>query len=73
MFSDRILEMRLKQHQAWRKGFPYYKVQYWDYKVSAWHDIQKLFKTEAEARRYGITLETRYRVMKITREGRKPV
>ena len=62
--------MKLEKHEQWRKRFPYYKVQYWYYKVSAWHDIQKLFETEAKARKHGVTLGTRYRVMKITREGR---
>jgi len=65
--------MKTSKHQRWRKGFPYYKVQYYDYKASAWHDIQKLFESEAKARKHGITLGTRYRVMKITREGRVPV
>jgi len=65
--------MKLKKHQAWRKSFPYYKVQYWDYKVSAWHDIQKAFLTEAMARKHGITLSAKYRVMKITREGRSVI
>ena len=65
--------MKLKRHQQWRKGFPYYKVQYYDYKVNAWHDIQKSFSTEAQARLYGIKISNKHRVMKITREGRSIV
>ena len=65
--------MKKAKHQEWRKKFPYYKVQYWDSKVLAWHDIQKLFSTESQARKYGIALDVKYRVMEITRTGRKPV
>lgn len=65
--------MRVIKHQTWRKSFPHYKVQYWDYKISAWRDVQKSLPTEAEARTYGGTLGTRYRIMKVTRTGRHPV
>lgn len=65
--------MQVKKHQQWRKSFPYYKVQYWNYKVSAWHDIQKSFETKAFARLHGIKLGTKYHIMEITREGRSIV
>lgn len=65
--------MKVSKHQQWRKKFPYYKVQYWDYKASAWHDIQRRFANEAEARSYGIKMNTKYRVMKVLRTGRYPI
>lgn len=65
--------MKIHQHTKWRKGFPYYKVQYYDYKNRAWHDIQKRFNTEAEARHHGITIGVKYRVMEIHRDRRHPV
>lgn len=62
--------MQAEKHQRWRKGFPYYKVQYWDNKVSAWHDIQKSFSTKAQAKVHGIKLGIRHRITEVTREGR---
>jgi len=65
--------MKVAKHEQWRKSFPYYKVQYWDNNVRAWHDIQRRFGSLKDARKYGITLERKYRVMQITRGGRNPV
>ena len=62
-------ECRLKKlaHDKYRKGFPYYKVQYWDYVMKAWRDIQKRYATEKEARKYarerGRLLGVKYRVI----------
>ena len=65
--------MDTKKHDKWRKSFPYYKVQYWDRNVRAWHDIQKSFTTVALAQEYGEKLKRKYRIMVINRKGRKPL
>lgn len=65
--------MKSKKHEQWRKGFPYYKVQYWDSRSVVWREVQKHFKTEGEARKYGINLDTRYRIVKLDRDRRQIV
>jgi len=65
--------MKIKKYDEYRKSFPYYKVQYWDSYVSAWHDIQKMFKTLQEAILNGESKGKKFRVMKITRTVRKVV
>jgi hypothetical protein len=50
----------------------YYKVQYWDPRNCAWHDVQKQYPTrEAAAAAY--PEGRRCRVMQITPTGRRPV
>ena len=62
--------MKIKQYDIYRKSFPYYKCQYWDDKVMAWHDIQKRFSNPIEAKLYGEGLGYLCRVITITRQGR---
>jgi len=62
--------MKIAKHQQWRRSFPYYKVQFWDNKVSAWHDIQKTFSTPVFAETYSFNLNKVYRIIEINREGR---
>ena len=61
--------MKLAKYEKYRKGFPYFKVQWYDYRSKVWREIQKRFKTAPEATRAGISLG-RHRVVKVTREGR---
>ena len=61
--------MKLARYERYRRSFPYFKVQWYDYRSRVWREIQKQFKTEAEATRAGIPLG-RHRVVKVTREGR---
>lgn len=65
--------MKSKAIDKRRTSFPYYKVQYYDNNVMAWHDIQKSFKTNKDAEKHGALLKRRYRVMQINRTGRKVV
>lgn len=65
--------MKVKRYDKYRKSFPYYKVQYYDYKLRVWQEIQKRFETEALAIKYGIALGRKYRVVEITRERRRIV
>ena len=64
-------KMNIGKHNKWRKSFPYYKVQWWDNYVSAWHDIQKSFRTKQAADLYGLSLGKKYRIMKISRDKRE--
>ena len=61
--------MKLKKYEQYRKSFPYFKVQWYDYRSKVWREIQKRFKTASDATRAGIPLG-KHRVVKITREGR---
>lgn len=66
--------MKVKEYDKYRKSFPYFKVQYYDYHSKVWREVQnKRFATEAKARKRGMAISTKYRVVKITREGRKVV
>lgn len=65
--------MNKKEHNRWRKSFPYFKVQYWDGKVKAWHDIQKRFDTPEEAQAYADGYGGVTRLMKIYRNRREVV
>ena len=65
--------MKVEKHNKWRKSFPHYKVQYWDYKINAWHDIQKAFSTRADAIKHGTAVSSRFRIMEVTKESRKPL
>jgi hypothetical protein len=50
----------------------YYKVQYWDARNCAWHDVQKQYPTpEAAAAAY--PEGRRCRVMEVTPAGRRPL
>lgn len=63
--------MKYAIYDEYRKGFPYYKVQYWDSRQMAWHDIQRRFADPAAALLHGEGLGYKQiRVMVITREGR---
>lgn len=65
--------MKVAKHKKWRKGFPYYKVQYWDSRVQAWHDIQRRFETKQAATRYSEGLKRKTRLMIIYRDRREVV
>lgn len=65
--------MKITKHRQYIKSFPYYKVQFWDTYVSAWHDIQRRFKTIREARTFGRTLGKKWRVMRVHRAHREVV
>ena len=65
--------MKLAKHEKWRKSFPYYKVQYRDYRLKVWQEVQKTFETEGKARKYGMALGRTYRVVEITRDRRRIV
>ena len=67
------VRVKAKQHEIWRKGFPYYKVQYRDNKLQVWRDVQKRFPTLAVARQHGEQLIIGYRVMELTLNGRKVI
>jgi len=62
----------IKRHDQWRKSFPYFKVQFWDNYVSAWHDIQKRFNDIQSAEQYiaGQSKSKTWRIMQIERNGR---
>ena len=62
--------MKIKDYNIYRKSFPYYKCQYWDNKVMAWHDIQRRFTDPITAQLHGEGLGYLCRVMVVTREGR---
>jgi hypothetical protein len=62
--------MKKAQHDTWRKGFPYYKVQYWDYKSLVWREVQKHFPSEADARKHGQKVSNRFRIVNLEREKR---
>ena len=62
--------MKFKEYNIYRKSFPYYKVQYWDNKVNAWHDIQKRFNNPIEAKLHGESSGLLTRVMVINRDSR---
>jgi hypothetical protein len=62
--------MKAVRHNAWRKGFPYFKVQYWDNVVFAWYDIQRCFGSEAEAIE---NASAKYRIIKVERNYREVV
>lgn len=63
--------MKVKDYDIYRKSFPYYKVQYWDDRVMAWHDIQKRFTYPDDATAYGRTLNKSYRLMVVNRGYRE--
>lgn len=65
--------MKIKKHQEYRRGFPYYKVQWYDTVSWVWRDIQKRFKSLSEARQYFNNKRGKWRVMEITRNGRHPL
>lgn len=72
--SDRVLAMRIKKYDKYRKSFPYFKVQYYDRRSRVWREVQrKRFETEAQARKYATAVGDKTRVVEITREGRKIV
>jgi hypothetical protein len=50
----------------------YYKVQFWNERALAWHDVQKSHQTEEAARALFIQGKT-CRVMEITEKGRNPL
>jgi len=50
----------------------YYKVQFWDERQLAWHDVQKAHAAESEARA-AFVAGKRCRVMMITEKGREPM
>lgn len=52
---------------------PYYKVQWWDVRSSAWRDVQKRFVDKPAARRHASTITGRTRLMEVTMDGRAPV
>jgi hypothetical protein len=51
---------------------PYYKVQWFDHNVLAWHDVQKSYTNPDEALAHFITGK-QCRVMEITMRGRRPL
>lgn len=65
--------MKKVEHEQYRRSFPYYKVQYYDENVMAWHDIQRRFSSEVEACVEGTKLGRKWRVMEVTRTGRRVV
>jgi len=65
--------MKIAEHQKYRKSFPYYKVQWYDFDTRAWRDIQKRFGTPGQAKRFCKNELRRWRVMEITRNGRHPL
>ncbi len=65
--------VKIAEHEVWRKSFPYYKVQWFDNYVTAWHDVQKQFKTIQAANLYGMSLGKEYRVMEISRNDRRVI
>ena len=67
---DRTLEVKIKQHQKWRKSFPYYKVQYWNAFDSTWREIQKSFLTIEKARQFADGLHKKLRFVKVERNIR---
>ena len=44
--------MKYKQHDKWRKSFPYYKVGWYDGSIMAWREIQMTFSSRGEADLY---------------------
>jgi hypothetical protein len=64
--------MKIKDYDKYRKSFPYYKVQYFDDYVMAWHDIQRRFTHPDDAFSYMNGMEGVYRIMEVTRDGRHP-
>jgi hypothetical protein len=50
----------------------YYKVQFWNENVLAWHDIQKQHATAEEARA-SFPKRKKCRVMEVTEKGRNPL
>jgi hypothetical protein len=64
--------MKAKEHDKWRKSFPYFKVQWWNKVDISWHDIQKRFTSiqESEAHIAGLPKSKTYRIMQIERNGR---
>jgi len=65
--------MKIAEHQKYRKSFPYYKVQWYDFDTRAWRDIQKRFRTPGKARGYYKDKLGKWRVMEVTRNGRDPL
>lgn len=63
--------MKLKKYEQYRKGFPYFKVQWYDNQSKVWREIQRRFDTEAAARKYGQAVGGRHRVVKVTRDRRQ--
>lgn len=63
--------MKLAKHEQWRKGFPYYKVQYWDDMGKHWREIQKLYPTKALARARAKTRKEKTRLVIIYRDHRE--
>lgn len=68
--------MKIARYKRHRKSFPYYKVQYWDERWKAWHDIQRTFPNHEAAVDYGkaqVCSAPRFRIMEVQRSGRRPV
>lgn len=61
------------------KGFPYYKIQYWDDFSICWMYLHKTFPDPQKAENFVLTLGkkyrigSKYRIMEVTREGQEPV
>jgi hypothetical protein len=62
--------MKLQKYEQYRKRFPYFKVQWYDYRSKVWREIQKSFPTETQAGKHGQAVSSKFRIVKITREGR---
>lgn len=54
------------------RTFPYYKVQWYDEVALCWHDVQKAYATEQEARASFLG-DRRCRVMEVHENGRQPL
>ena len=63
--------MKLAKHEEWRKGFPYYKVDWWDIRIRAWREIQKHHKSKPEAEKAASKLNRRTRIMVVYRDHRE--
>ncbi len=70
--------MRRKIPKESVRGFPYYKIQYWDEFSICWVSIPKTFDAPQKAESFALTIGKKYgkgekyRIMEITLKGQKP-
>ena len=63
--------MKIAKHEKWRKGFPYYKIQWYDDKSRVWREVQRHYKSEGVALKVAKRRKAKTRIVVVHRDHRE--